>query len=273
MANMPVYGDEPMARPLFSYAGSKAKLARWHTTLYPPVERHVSVFGGLATDLLYRSPTGMEIWNDIDADLHNMFSVIREPDTCEALRRLLLWTPDGRRQCGECKAALDDSDPVRRAWAFLVVASTGDMRGFVRRRTWYNSKHLLYSLPERLGWWRDRLRRVKLECLPWREVVDRYDKEGTLLYCDPPYHPETLSSQGKLYRFALSAHEHVELLERLRQCRALVLLCGYPHPTYDSVLSDWVQLETRSKCVMGSRGPRTERVWLNYQPSGERIHG
>ena len=71
----------------------------------------------------------------------------------------------------------------------------------------------------------------------------------------------------------MPAQEHVDLLVRLRQCRAHVLLCGYPHPTYDDLLSDWVQMETNCKCVMGSRGQRTERVWLNYtMPGGGRIH-
>ena len=263
-----------MTRLFFSYPGSKGTLARWHTTLFPPVRRHVSVFGGLAAELLYREPTGMEIWNDIDRDLHNMFAAIREPGQCETLKRLMQWTPDGRWQFQECKQMLDDPDPVRRAWAFLTVASTGDMRSYVRRRSWYNTKHLLASLPERLDFWRDRLRRVKLECLPWQGTIDRYDKAGTLMYCDPPYYPDTLSSQGKLYRYVMSAEEHIELLTQLRRCQALVLLCGYPNPTYDALLSDWVQLETSCKCVMGARGFRTERVWLNYMPpGGERIHG
>jgi DNA adenine methylase len=263
-----------MSRPLFSYAGSKARQARWHVTLFATAQRYVSVFGGLACELIYRKPIGMEVWNDLDGDLHNMFSVIRDEQSCEELKRLLFWTPDGRRQFGECKQMLDDPDPVCRAWAFLMVASTGDMRSYVRKRHWYNSKHLLCSLPERLDWWSRRLQRVKLECLSWENVIDRYDQDGTLLYLDPPYHPGTLTSPSKLYRHVLSAQEHVELLARLRRCKARVLLCGYPHPTYDSVLSDWVQMETRCKCVMGSRGARCEKVWLNYVPfDGGRIHG
>ena len=262
-----------MSSPLFFYAGSKATLARWHVMLFPRVQRYVSVFGGLGCELIYRERTGMEVLNDLDSDIHNMFSVIRDPRKCEELRRLLLWTPDGRQQFDDCKQLLDDPDPVRRAWAFLTVACTGDMRTYVRRRSWYNSKHLLCSLPERLDWWHDRLRRVKLECLPWQDVIDRYDRDGTLMYLDPPYHPDTRSSAGALYRYELSAQDHVDLLLRLRRCRARVLICGYPHPTYDNLLSDWVQLETSCKCVMGSRGPRSERVWLNYlPPDGGRIH-
>ena len=139
-----------MSGPLFSYPGSKARQARWHVTLFPPAQRYVAAFGGLASEFLYREPRGMEILNDIDGDIHNMFAVIRDRKTCEELQRLLRWTPDGRRQFNECKTLLDDPNPVRRAWAFLMVGSTGDMRSYVRRRSWYNSKHRLCSLPR--GW-------------------------------------------------------------------------------------------------------------------------
>ena len=33
----------------------------------------------------------------------------------------------------------------------------------------------------------DRLSPVVIECLPWADFVDRYDRPGTLFYCDPPY--------------------------------------------------------------------------------------
>ena len=148
-----------MTSPLFSYPGSKARQARWHVTMYPPAQRYVSVFGGLASEFLHHRPNGIEVLNDLDSDIHNMFSVIRNPNTCAELQRQLRWTPDGRRQFKECKTFLDDPDPVRRAWAFLTIAATGDMRTRVRRRTWHNWKRRFYSLPERLEWWRDRLRR------------------------------------------------------------------------------------------------------------------
>jgi site-specific DNA-adenine methylase len=32
-----------------------------------------------------------------------------------------------------------------------------------------------------------RLAGVVIECLPWREFIDRYDTAGTLFYLDPPY--------------------------------------------------------------------------------------
>ena len=84
---------------------------------------------------------------------------------------------------------------------------------------------------------------MKLECRPWQVVVNDYDRDDTLMYMDPPYHPGTLRSKTPLYRYDLSADEHVNLLLRLKRCQAKVVLCGYPHPTYDLFLSDWVRLD------------------------------
>jgi DNA adenine methylase len=151
---------------------------------------------------LHRRPTGIEVLNDLDADIHNMFSAIRNPVTCTELQHLLLWSADGRRQFQECKAALDDPDPVRRAWAFLVPGSTGDIRSYVRRRSWPNAKHRLCTVPERLEWWRARLQRVKLECRPWQDILDRYDRDGTLLYLDPlccPQHNGSSVAQAVMW--------------------------------------------------------------------------
>ena len=184
----PQQGNENVdkKRLLWGYAGSKYNLSRWHVTLFPQVKWYVSVFGGTGSEFLWRKPEGLEVLNDLDTDVHNAFSVIRDPKQCAAMKELLLATPDGRRQFLECKKAMDDPDPVRRAWAFLMVANTGDVRGPVRKRSWFTPRLRLHHLPECLDWWRERMRRVKLECLPWQLLIDRYDREDALLYCDPP---------------------------------------------------------------------------------------
>ena len=255
------------ANLLWRYPGSKALLSQWHVSLFPPdVKTYVSVFGGTASEFLHRRPSGVEILNDLDKHIHDTFSVVRNPAKCTALKRLLRATPDGRQQFLECRQALNHADPVRRAWAYLVLANTGARLSEVQKRTWFNSKHSFYHLPEFLDWWCHRLRRVRLECRPWQVLLDVWDKEGSLLYCDPPYHPSTLRNIDKLYHHVLSKDEHVDLLLRLNLCRAKVLVCGYGHPTYDLILSDWVRLQKDTRCYMGNKDIRTEVVWLNYQP-------
>jgi DNA adenine methylase len=63
-----------------------------------------------------------------------------------------------------------------------------------------------------------RLARVQLECLPYQEILRRYDRPESLFYCDPPYF------NRRLYRFNFSAGDFVTLEENLRQIRGKFIL-------------------------------------------------
>ncbi len=260
-------------RLLWRYPGSKAILSQWHVSLFPArVQTYVSAFAGTAADLLHRQPSGVEVLNDLDESIYNTFVVVQHPRMCETLKRLLLATPDGRRQFLECKEAMKHPDPVKRAWAYLMAANTSSLATDVRRVTWLRKESDFYRLPEQLDWWHGRLRYVKLQCHSWQVVIDEWDKEGVLFYLDPPYLPSTLRRKEQLYRHVMTTEEHVNLLLRLRRCRASVLLCGYPNDLYDLVLSDWVRREKVTRCHMGSKDCRTEVVWLNYKPPNNGLH-
>ena len=43
-----------------------------------------------------------------------------------------------------------------------------------------------------------RLAGVVIECLSWREFIDRYDSPGTLFYLDPPYWGPPASSPAPI---------------------------------------------------------------------------
>jgi DNA adenine methylase len=55
-----------------------------------------------------------------------------------------------------------------------------------------------------------RLARVQLECLPYEKVLEKYDREWTLFYLDPPYFGL------KLYRHNLTTADFEKMAERLR---------------------------------------------------------
>ena len=94
-----------------------------------------------------------------------------------------------------------------------------------------------------------------------------YDFLGSeLVYCDPPYLIETRTSKRR-YRHDYSRQDHVALLELLKSLPCRVILSGYPCALYDDLLEGWhcVQLQ-----AMTWGGPRTEKLWYNYQI--ERTH-
>ena len=110
-------------RTLFPYIGSKRKwMPRW-VPQFPPHTLYATVFGGGGTDILFKPRSELEVFNDLDTDINNIFRVLRHDE--DELIRLVNRTPAKSRQTF-CEAIdilnSQDSEAVQRAWAFLVVA-------------------------------------------------------------------------------------------------------------------------------------------------------
>lgn len=86
-----------------------------------------------------------------------------------------------------------------------------------------------------------------------------------LLYVDPPYLPETRTSDAR-YRYEYSVADHDQLLSCLVSLPdgVSVILSGYPSQRYDDLLAGWRSKEFQA---MTRGGVRTEKIWMNY-PEG-----
>ena len=70
-----------MAKPPFPWIGSKEKIAPYILQLFPPkLTQYVEPFGGSGAVLLALppDPNRLDIYNDLDAELVNLFSCIKE---------------------------------------------------------------------------------------------------------------------------------------------------------------------------------------------------
>ncbi|HBV7996050.1 DNA adenine methylase [Citrobacter freundii] len=106
-----------------------------------------------------------------------------------------------------------------------------------------------------------------LESLKRPGVLDGvtcFEKLGNvLIYCDPPYMPETRTSRAR-YRHEYTVADHERLLRCLMSLpeNVSVILSGYPSQLYDNTLTGW---RTREFQAMTRGGVRTEKIWMNYQ--------
>lgn len=94
--------------------------------------------------------------------------------------------------------------------------------------------------------------------------VTSFEKLGNvLIYCDPPYMPETRTSRAR-YRHEYTVADHERLLHCLMSLpeNVSVILSGYPSQLYDSTLTGW---RTREFQAMTRGGVRTEKIWMNYE--------
>jgi len=272
-------------RQLWTYPGSKSTHDEEYVSRFPPkYHTYVSLFAGTAMDIACKEPSPVEICNDRDRRVFDVFSALQRPKDYEQLVHLAVNTPNSREQFEVCCRILRDPprkhSRVRRAWAFLVVGACcrGGLHPALTRSmpaatTRDEARRKLHTLPERLANWRDRLRHVRLENRHWYWIFDKYDGQRTFSFADPPYLRLTLRS-GRLYQHELTVKMHAKLLRAFNRAKGYVMLCGYNHPMYTSYLFHWPKFQFPAKATMGeTASPRTEAIWMNYLPDGTKIGG
>jgi len=83
-----------------------------------------------------------------------------------------------------------------------------------------------------------------------------------LVYCDPPYLLETLSSRPR-YRYNLSDEQHAELVAIIGELPCRVMISGYWSQMYDQALKGWSRINFMA---MTRGGMAEEWVWFNFDP-------
>ena len=65
------------ARPLLRYPGSKWRIVPWIVYHFPEHQTYVEPYGGGAAVLLRKERSQREIYNDLDGELFNLFTILR----------------------------------------------------------------------------------------------------------------------------------------------------------------------------------------------------
>lgn len=93
-------------------------------------------------------------------------------------------------------------------------------------------------------------------------LMERYDRETTFMYLDPPY---VLSTRSKrIYKHEFTNDDHIRLLEFCVRSKAKILISGYDCDLYNRYLGDWHKDSIEVDCESGKK--RTEIIWMNYRP-------
>lgn len=255
-------------RPVLRYHGGKWRLAPWILQHLPPHRVYVEPFGGGGSVLMRKPRSPIEVYNDLDESVVNVFRVLRDPAQAAELARVLELTPYSRAEWAATFEGEEPTDSIERARRIIVRAFMGHgTKGAVSpERTGFHtalSDEARYTrvtswirMPAAVAEYTARLRTVLLECCDGAELVTRFDAPDALIYCDPPY----LGHSGH-YRHRFTDDDHRRLAAALRSLRGMVVLSGYPHALLDELYGDWIQV-TRSHVAFAA-AKRTEVLWLN----------
>lgn len=269
--------DQAPRRPVLRYHGGKWMLAPWIIQHLPPHRVYVEPFGGAASVLIRKGRSYAEVYNDLDADVVNLFRVLRDPVSSAQLVQRLELTPFARDEFEQ--SYLDCADPIEAARQLIVRSFMGfGSDGFNREvRTGFRANankagstpaHDWVTYPDALRLIIDRLRGVVIENRNAIEIMAMQDAEKTLHYVDPPYLPATRSQKTRrsgmryhAYRHEMTMDDHAQLLAFVVTLKGMVVISGYPSALYDGALAGWHRIE-REALADGAR-PRTEVLWIN----------
>lgn len=266
----------PCTKPPFGYYGAKQRLAARIVKMLPPHNAWVEAFCGSAAITLAKKPAPIEIINDRDGEIVNLFRQLRKNH--EALNRVVALTPYARQEYADARSRKKNLRPIERARRFLAgtmmtVNSTvsGSRSGFsfsssftrggmeARVCRWHN-------LPERLSRVAERLRSVRIENRDARRLLEMFlDRPATLIYLDPPYFVK------RVHRYVIDANDlefHRELLRLCCRAKCMILLSGYDTSLYNEMLlpkHGWkrVEIKTHTRDTTGKDYVRREVLWQN----------
>lgn len=205
----------------------------------------------------------------------NLFECIRTDP--QRLARMIYMTPYSREIYERAYREVSDNK-FQAALSFIIRLNMGhgfrtngrkvgwkiDVQG--RERSYASQDWC--ALPDKIMLAAERLRGVQIENRPTVELIQRFNFENVLIYCDPPYMLET--RHGKQYRCEMNDLDHEELLKVLLRHKGYVLISGYPSEMYEDMLSGWYRYEATAYPQVASK--KKEVLWTNFSPVNQQMY-
>jgi DNA adenine methylase len=209
-----------MVGPL-AYLGGKNRVAKKIIALIPKHTCYIEPFCGGAQVFFHKEPSKVEVLNDLNEDVFNFLRVCQMHH--EELHRYLQYSIVSRKwfELFE-KTPPETLTDIQRAARFFYLQKNC-YGGLIVRRNFAvsvqdGSNYNPSSLPTLIRKTYERLRNVQIECLPYQEILRKYDRPFTFFYLDPPYW------NRPYYKFNFAEKDYIELAERLSKIDGKFLL-------------------------------------------------
>jgi DNA adenine methylase len=171
--------------------GGKHRLAKQIIERIPEHRCYVEPFSGAAWVLFRKPESTVEVLNDINREIVTLYRCLQWH--LEEFVRYFKWVLVSRDEFERLKRVEPDTlTDIQRAARFYYIQQSS-FGGRVANPSFGYSirtrghKLNLLRIEEELSAAHLRLARVFVECLPYGEVISRYDSSETVFYIDPPY--------------------------------------------------------------------------------------
>ena len=249
-----------------AWLGGKSRLADQIIERMPAHQTYCEVFAGAAWVLFKKPPAKVEIINDINRELTNLYRCVKHHlgELVAQFRWMLVSRDDFDAFLQMPPDSLTD---IQRAARFFYLAKTSfgariNKPTFGIAATGAPRLNLL-RIEEELSDAHVRLARVFVENKPYDQVIQRFDKPGTLFYVDPPYWGNEKDYGEGLF----SRDDFGRLAGLLGACKGKFILSLNDTPGVRETFSDFriESVQTRYSISGVSRQPVGEVLITNFK--------
>jgi DNA adenine methylase len=267
----------------FSYIGGKHYLLKHLLKLIPEHKIYVEAFCGSAKLLFAKNPSKIEVINDYDKRIANLFYVVAfKFDEFFNKAQYLVYSralfEEFKKQLKQKSIdQLGDVDDAVMTYGAINIGFAGEIFGSFGYAYKRNSATAFSNKIQKLPLIHERLKNVTIESLDFEAILDKYgDKEDAFIYLDPPYY------KAEHYYNGFNHNDHERLLNKLPTLKAKWLLSGYANKLYDNKLKNFYRLEIDVKkhsygvtkmSKLKEKPNATEVLWANYNINKIEING
>ncbi len=258
-------------KPPLTYFGGKQKLARHILPLIPKHTLYCEPFFGGGAIFFAKTPSEIEVINDINGDLINFYRVVK--NHFKDLQKEVKATLHAREHHQSAKIVLGYPqlfNDVKCAWAIWVLANESHASrldsswGFDRKRN-TSAKRLRYKREKFTNEYAKRIEETEIENADALKVIETRDTKQSFFYCDPPYF-----NAGKGHYGKYPENDFENLLQLLSSIKGKFLLSSYPSDLLNKYVrkNKWhtkeieMSLDVIAKYERGRR--KTEVLTANY---------
>lgn len=252
--------------PILAWPGGKRRLAK---VLLPMINSrphtcYVEEFAGGGSMFFLKAPKGAEVLNDANTELANLYRVVK--NHLEELIRQFKYSLASRQLFEWAKETPPEVlTDIQRAARFMYIQKLA-FGGKVSSQTFGVSpssppRFNILRLEEDLSQAHLRLARVWIESLDWKKCLERYDRDYTLHFMDPPYY----ETEG--YGIPFELEEYHKIAEAMRTMKGSAILTINEHPEMRRIFKGF-KVETVSiNYTIGGAGKgkgRRELIYRNW---------
>lgn len=242
------------SRPVIPWIGGKRRLAKHILPLIGQHDCYIEPFCGAAAIYFMKPPAKVEVVNDLNHELMNLYRVIKYH--LEPLINEFKWTLISREQFNWLKITPEHTlTDIQRAARFYYLQKMS-FGGKVNSRSFGTStvtppRLNLSRLEEDFSQAHLRLSRTYIEHLHWRECIERYDREHSVTFCDPPY----WGTEG--YGIDFGFDEYRALADVARRAKGRVLITVNDIPEMREVFAGLTMQTMDINYTVGGGGATT----------------